>query len=128
MCTSYRHIKKETKMVSFLVYLAFFAHSLRSTQNPFLVISFRLNLVSSFQKPFGFLHSDRFAPLRHSLRSAYGNYAIAFSTATATATVAPTIGLLPIPITPIISTCAGTEDEPANCASLCILPIVSVIP
>ena len=29
---------------------------------------------------------------------------IAFSTATATATVAPTIGLLPIPISPIIST------------------------
>ena len=36
------------------------------------------------------------------------------STATATATVAPTIGLLPIPIIPIISTCAGTDDEPAN--------------
>ena len=52
----------------------------------------------------------------------------AFSTATATATVAPTIGLLPIPIKPIISTCAGTDEEPANCASLCILPIVSVIP
>ena len=50
------------------------------------------------------------------------------STATATATVAPTIGLLPIPISPIISTCAGTDDEPANCASECILPIVSVIP
>ena len=34
-----------------------------------------------------------------------GNYLfIAFSTATATATVAPTIGLLPIPIRPIIST------------------------
>ena len=38
----------------------------------------------------------------------------ASSTATATATVAPTIGLLPIPISPIISTCAGTEEEPAN--------------
>jgi hypothetical protein len=34
--------------------------------------------------------------------------------ATATATVAPTIGLLPIPRKPIISTCAGTEEEPAN--------------
>lgn len=53
---------------------------------------------------------------------------IAFSTATATATVAPTIGLLPMPIRPIISTCAGTEDEPANCASECIRPMVSVIP
>lgn len=39
---------------------------------------------------------------------------IAWSIATATATVAPTIGLLPIPMKPIISTCAGTEDEPAN--------------
>ncbi len=36
------------------------------------------------------------------------------STATATATVAPTIGLLPIPMMPIISTCAGTDEEPAN--------------
>ena len=53
---------------------------------------------------------------------------IARSIATAIATVAPTIGLLPIPITPIISTCAGTEELPANCASECILPIVSVIP
>ncbi len=50
------------------------------------------------------------------------------STATATATVAPTIGLLPMPISPIISTCAGTEEEPANCASECIRPIVSVMP
>ncbi len=49
-------------------------------------------------------------------------------TATAQATEAPTIGLLPIPIRPIISTCAGTDEEPANCASECILPIVSVIP
>ena len=30
--------------------------------------------------------------------------------ATATATVAPTIGLLPMPMRPIISTCAGTDD------------------
>ena len=42
------------------------------------------------------------------------NYLEAFSTATATATVAPTMGLLPMPIRPIISTCAGTEEEPAN--------------
>lgn len=49
-------------------------------------------------------------------------------TATATATVAPTIGLLPMPIRPIISTCAGTEEDPANCASECIRPIVSVMP
>ena len=39
---------------------------------------------------------------------------IACSTATATSTDAPTIGLLPIPIRPIISTWAGTEEEPAN--------------
>ena len=49
-------------------------------------------------------------------------------TATATATVAPTMGLLPMPMRPIISTCAGTEEEPANCASECIRPIVSVMP
>jgi len=53
---------------------------------------------------------------------------IASSTATATATVAPTIGLLPMPINPIISTCAGTEEEPANWASECMRPMVSVIP
>ena len=52
----------------------------------------------------------------------------AVATSTAQATVHPTIGLLPIPRNPIISTWAGTEDEPANCASLCIRPIVSVIP
>ena len=41
-------------------------------------------------------------------------YFSASDTATAQATVAPTIGLLPMPIRPIISTCAGTEEEPAN--------------
>ena len=50
------------------------------------------------------------------------------ATATATATVAPTIGLLPMPRKPIISTCAGTEEEPANWASECIRPMVSVMP
>lgn len=50
----------------------------------------------------------------------------ACSTATATATVAPTMGLLPIPRKPIISTCAGTDEEPANWASECMRPIVSV--
>ena len=55
-------------------------------------------------------------------------YLLASSIATATATVIPTMGLLPAPMRPIISTCAGTEDEPANCASPCILPRVSVIP
>ena len=57
-----------------------------------------------------------------------GPYFSASSTATAQATVAPTMGLLPMPIKPIISTCAGTEEEPANCASECIRPMVSVIP
>ena len=57
-----------------------------------------------------------------------GNYFTASATATATATVAPTMGLLPMPRKPIISTCAGTELEPANCASLCIRPMVSVMP
>ena len=59
-------------------------------------------------------------------RSAY--FFIASSMATATATVAPTMGLLPMPRKPIISTWAGTEEEPANCASECIRPMVSVIP
>ena len=36
------------------------------------------------------------------------------ATATAQATVQPTIGLLPIPMNPIISTCAGTDEDPAN--------------
>ena len=39
-----------------------------------------------------------------------------------------TMGLLPAPRKPIISTCAGTEEEPANCASECIRPMVSVMP
>ena len=33
---------------------------------------------------------------------------------TAQATVQPTIALLPMPRNPIISTCAGTDEEPAN--------------
>ena len=49
-------------------------------------------------------------------------------TFTAHDTVAPTIGLLPIPMNPIMSTCAGTDDEPANWASPCILPMESVKP
>ena len=53
---------------------------------------------------------------------------IASAVATATATVAPTMGLLPMPRKPIISTCAGTEEEPANWASECIRPMVSVMP
>ena len=35
----------------------------------------------------------------------------AVATSTAQATVQPTIGLLPIPRNPIISTCAGTDDK-----------------
>ena len=50
------------------------------------------------------------------------------STATATLTVIPTMGLLPAPRKPIISTWAGTEEEPANWASPCIRPMVSVMP
>ena len=56
------------------------------------------------------------------------DYLEASSIATATATVAPTMGLLPMPIRPIISTCAGTDELPANCASECMRPMVSVIP
>ena len=51
-----------------------------------------------------------------------GNYLLrAVATSTAQATVQPTIGLLPMPRKPIISTCAGTDDEPANCVSECIV-------
>ena len=39
---------------------------------------------------------------------------VSTSTATATETVIPTMGLLPAPRKPIISTWAGTEEEPAN--------------
>ena len=38
----------------------------------------------------------------------------AVATSTAQATVQPTMGLLPIPRKPIISTWAGTDEEPAN--------------
>lgn len=55
-------------------------------------------------------------------------YFLLSDTATATATVAPTMGLLPMPRKPIISTWAGTELEPANWASECIRPMVSVMP
>ena len=41
-------------------------------------------------------------------------YLIASKLLTARATVAPTIGLFPIPINPIISTWAGTDELPAN--------------
>ena len=58
----------------------------------------------------------------------YGFYLNDSATATAHATVQPTIGLFPMPIKPIISTCAGTEELPANCASECIRPSVSVKP
>ncbi len=52
----------------------------------------------------------------------------ASSTATAHATVQPTMGLLPMPMRPIMSTCAGTELEPANWALECMRPMVSVMP
>ena len=62
--------------------------------------------------------------------SVYQNFPAfaASSMETAVETVIPTIGLLPAPMRPIISTCAGTEDDPANCASECMRPMVSVIP
>ena len=91
-----------------------------------------------WRKPFVHLHACRkrlFPQRKEPSAETEGswkqpNYAFfcASSTATATATVAPTIGLLPMPIRPIISTCAGTEEEPANCASECIRPMVSVMP
>ena len=61
-------------------------------------------------------------------RKVFPYFFSASSTATATETVAPTMGLLPMPRKPIISTWAGTEEEPANWASECIRPMVSVMP
>ena len=57
-----------------------------------------------------------------------GEFFYFLTQATAQATVAPTMGLLPMPMKPIISTWAGTELEPANCASPCMRPIESVRP
>ena len=64
----------------------------------------------------------------NSLALAMLTFYITDATATAQATVAPTIGLFPMPMKPIISTWAGTEEEPANWASECMRPMVSVIP
>lgn len=51
----------------------------------------------------------------YSLLKQWRDYLLrASATLTAQATVQPTIGLLPMPRNPIISTCAGTEEEPAN--------------
>ena len=51
----------------------------------------------------------------HPLKNIIKPYLLSASlTATAGATVIPTMGLLPAPIRPIISTWAGTEEEPAN--------------
>ena len=79
----------------------------------------------------------RKSPYPHRIRGSFHDFKL-FSdgfvyfrlsaTATATATVAPTMGLLPMPKKPIISTWAGTEEEPANWASECIRPMVSVMP
>ena len=53
-------------------------------------------------------------PIFNKRRGVLVFYFIASESATATATEAPTIGLFPIPMSPIISTWAGTEEEPAN--------------
>ena len=68
------------------------------------------------------------ANVKVSLNNIKTSATVDLATATATATVAPTIGLLPMPRKPIISTCAGTEEEPANWASECMRPMVSVMP
>ena len=87
--------------------------------------------ISDYLREFGACrYTQKGSSKRNCLSFILGNrdYFIASSTATAQATVIPTIGLLPAPIRPIISTCAGTEEEPANCASPCILPMESVRP
>ncbi len=61
-----------------------------------------------------FIYSELGRKRRISPKDAHQNYFEASSIATATATVIPTMGLLPAPISPIISTWAGTEEEPAN--------------
>ena len=80
--------------------LSFIARSARIPRNPY--------------KKTGNLHAVVAGRLNFIAPRAMTFYFIASSTATAAVTVAPTMGLLPIPIRPIISTCAGTEDEPAN--------------
>ena len=67
-------------------------------------------LMRTYQQKKGAAHSES-SPLCRTKRK---NQALACAAATAQATVAPTMGLLPMPIRPIISTCAGTEEEPAN--------------
>lgn len=75
--------------------------------------------------PYGIGCSGLFSKV---LKNSLFPYFLLSATATATATVAPTMGLLPMPRKPIISTWAGTELDPANCASECIRPMVSVMP
>ena len=73
-----------------------------------------LVLTSLVQKMYGFSHKKAPESCQELSKIKYLIYFIASFTATAQATVAPTMGLLPMPRKPIISTCAGTEEEPAN--------------
>ena len=94
--------------------LSFIARSARIPRNPY--------------KKTGNLHTVVAGRLNFIAPRAMTFYFIASSTATAAVTVAPTMGLLPMPKKPIIYTWAGTELEPANWASECIRPMVSVMP
>jgi len=93
------------------------------------IVSIVHSIVSSVVKSVSQQHLVKGCQNGTRLKFIHSNYFLLHSsTDTATATVAPTIGLLPMPRKPIISTCAGTDDDPANCASECIRPMVSVMP
>mgnify|MGYP003298799656 CR=1 FL=1 len=94
-----------------------------TSRQPFLLSPFSFNPTSWSFPPSHLGNSSELDCTRFGV----GYLLSAVATSTATATVAPTIGLLPMPRKPIISTWAGTDEEPANWASECIRPIVSVI-
>ena len=70
--------------------------------------------VTALAKLFSSVRRLEGTPLRTKVADTLPYLERASSTATAQATVAPTMGLLPMPMRPIMSTCAGTEEEPAN--------------
>ena len=59
----------------------------------------------------------------------YARYVINFLRGIGTVVPFPSKpAMIPMPMRPIISTWAGTEEEPANWASECMRPMVSVMP
>ena len=103
-CHHHHHRHSEEDLL-YLVLLHGFSNSLADLRANALSL-----LMRTYQQKKGAAHSES-SPLCRTKRK---NQALACAAATAQATVAPTMGLLPMPIRPIISTCAGTEEEPAN--------------